>query len=434
MGRRKAKLRTRSKSVTLERVSSQDVDEVDQETHEASTQDVQLVVRVTRGPSKYLDIWDLPDEEEIELELNSEHQPVDDGARTFTGFLGTIARKPHMCPVRYLNWKVMLEENKEECWRLVERKYQVPVDPIAYAALKRFALQKIGKAWRDHKSRLKKQYYIPDSRNKARVKSNEPKGCISQDWDILVDHWYTDDAVIESEKNKERRSKQDDVHTAGSCSFAMHAAKKEKTDGCPVERSVLYPILHTRKNGSIVNPVVAAKIDKMKELLADPANHLQSSDTTGSIAWAPDDVFAKVMGFDEMKEKLAGFDEMKEKLSQFEEMEQRMARMLQQMQHISSQCNQAWRLSCEGKVMEFMDNSLIESCWTSEIVRCIHIGLLCGQENPKAKSTILIVVVLLGSESIALPQPKHPAFSLDRFVQIDEFSVNELSFSSIVPQ
>ncbi|KAL0012767.1 hypothetical protein SO802_007875 [Lithocarpus litseifolius] len=290
MGRRKAKLRTRSKSVTVERASSQDVDEVDQETHEASTQDVQLVVRVTRRPSKYLDIWDLPDEEEIELELNSEHQPVDDGARTFTCFLGTIARKPHMCLIRYLNWKVMPEENKEECWRLVEA----------------------------------------------------------------------------------------------------------KMDGCPVKRSVLYPILHTRKNGSIVNPVVAAKIDKMKELLADPANHLQSSDTTGSIAWAPDDVFAKVMGkerkgrirgvgfgpspsgrssksaltdiethsrqardnevaqlkatlatmedkladFDEVKEKLAGFDEMKEKLSQFEEMEQRMARMLQQMQHISSQCNQ----------------------------------------------------------------------------------------------
>ncbi|KAK9984959.1 hypothetical protein SO802_034484 [Lithocarpus litseifolius] len=338
MGRRKAKLRTRFKSVTLERASSQDVDEVDQETYEASTQDVQPAIRVTRGPSKYLDIWDLPDEEEIELELNSEHQPVDDGARTFTGFLGTIARKPHMCPIRYLNWKDMPEENKEECWRLVE------------------------------------------------VKSNGPKGCISQDWDILVDHWYTDDAVIKSEKNKERRSKQDDVHTAGSCSFAVHVAKKAKMDGCLVERSVLYPILHTRKNEAIVNPVVAEKIDKMKELLADPANHLQSSDTTGSIAWAPDDVFAKVMGKEckghirgvgfgpspsgrssksaltdiethssqardnevaqlkaalaTMEDKLAGFDEMKEKLSQFEEMEQRMARMLQQMQHISCQCNQ----------------------------------------------------------------------------------------------
>ena len=36
--------------------------------------------------------------------------------------------------------------------------------------------------------------------------------------------------------------------------------------------------------------------DKMKELLAKPSNQLQSDDTSGCIAWAPDDVFAKVMG------------------------------------------------------------------------------------------------------------------------------------------
>ena len=31
---------------------------------------------------------------------------------------------------------------------------------------------------------------------------------------------------IESDKNKDRRSKQDDIHTGGSCGYAMHAAKK----------------------------------------------------------------------------------------------------------------------------------------------------------------------------------------------------------------
>ena len=81
---------------------------------------MQPVIRVTHGPSKYLDIWDLPDDEEIELPLNSMHQLVDDGVRTFTGLLGTIVRKPHMCLIRYLNWKDMLEELKEECWHLVE--------------------------------------------------------------------------------------------------------------------------------------------------------------------------------------------------------------------------------------------------------------------------------------------------------------------------
>lgn len=315
------------------------------------------------------------------------HQPVDDGARTFTGFLGTIARKPHMCPIRYLNWKDMPEEFKEECWRLVERKYSVPVNPVAYAALKTFTLQKIGKAWRDHKSRLKKQHYIPDSRNKARVKNKDNTGCIKKDWEILVDHWYSDDAVIESQKNKERRSKQDDLHTAGSCAFAVHAAKKAKMDGRPVERAVLYPILHTRKDGTAVNSVVEEKMEKMKKLLEDSSNHLQSSDTSGSIAWSTDDVFAKVMGKERkgrirgvgfgpspsgrssksaltdieihssqardnevaqlkaslatMEDKLASFDEMKERLSQFEDMEQRMEqRMAHMFQQMQSQCNQ----------------------------------------------------------------------------------------------
>ncbi|KAM4092651.1 hypothetical protein ACB094_06G056300 [Castanea mollissima] len=112
-----------------------------------------------------------------------------------------------MCLIRYLNWKDMPEELKEECWHVVERKYSVPVSPISYAALKTFTLQKIGKAWRDYKSRMEKQNYIPHSRNKIWVKNNPPKGCIPQDWDIFVDHWYTDNAVIESEKNKDRRSK-----------------------------------------------------------------------------------------------------------------------------------------------------------------------------------------------------------------------------------
>ena len=81
---------------------------------------MQSPVHATRRPSKYLDVWDILDDQVIELLLNSMHQLVDEGARAFTGFLGTIARKPHMCPIRYLNWRDMPEELKEECWHLVE--------------------------------------------------------------------------------------------------------------------------------------------------------------------------------------------------------------------------------------------------------------------------------------------------------------------------
>ncbi|XP_075666233.1 cysteine-rich receptor-like protein kinase 25 isoform X1 [Castanea sativa] len=94
----------------------------------------------------------------------------------------------------------------------------------------------------------------------------------------------------------------------------------------------------------------------------------------------------------------------------------------------------AWRLWCEDKVLEFVDNFMMESCSTSEIVKCIHIGLLCVEESPQDRPTMSTVVVMLGSESIALPEPKHPAFSVAKFMSMDEISVNDLSFSTIVPQ
>uniref|UniRef100_A0A2N9J0N4 non-specific serine/threonine protein kinase n=1 Tax=Fagus sylvatica TaxID=28930 RepID=A0A2N9J0N4_FAGSY len=108
-------------------------------------------------------------------------------------------------------------------------------------------------------------------------------------------------------------------------------------------------------------------------------------------------------------------------------------------EHAQTLLAYAWRLWCEGKVLEFVDCILMESCWTSEIVRCIHIGLLCVQEDPEDRPNMSSVVTLLGSESIALPEPKHPAFAVARFIQIDEFletipSINDLSLSSISPQ
>ncbi|GMN49796.1 hypothetical protein TIFTF001_018967 [Ficus carica] len=70
----------------------------------------------------------------------------------------------------------------------------------------------------------------------------------------------------------------------------------------------------------------------------------------------------------------------------------------------------AWQLWKEGKELEFVDPVLIESSSrpTEEIIRCIHIGLLCVQEDPADRPTMSAVVVLLkGSESVSLSAPYH---------------------------
>ncbi|KAG6695156.1 hypothetical protein I3842_09G082700 [Carya illinoinensis] len=99
----------------------------------------------------------------------------------------------------------------------------------------------------------------------------------------------------------------------------------------------------------------------------------------------------------------------------------------------------AWKLWNEGKEMEFVDPSLMESCMITQILKCMHIGLLCVQEDPADRPTISKVLVLLGKESIPLPKPKQPALSVGRVIQTDRFlianpSVNDLTGSILAPR
>ncbi|KAJ0097760.1 hypothetical protein Patl1_28021 [Pistacia atlantica] len=47
---------------------------------------------------------------------------------------------------------------------------------------------------------------------------------------------------------------------------------------------------------------------------------------------------------------------------------------------------------------------------SSEIIRCIHIGLLCVQENEADRPTMISVVLMLSSNSFSLSVPSEPAF------------------------
>lgn len=43
-------------------------------------------------------------------------------------------------------------------------------------------------------------------------------------------------------------------------------------------------------------------------------------------------------------------------------------------------------------------------------MRCVNIALLCVQENAADRPTTSDVVAMLSSESMSLPEPKHPAY------------------------
>ncbi|KAJ3670473.1 hypothetical protein LUZ60_010797 [Juncus effusus] len=69
----------------------------------------------------------------------------------------------------------------------------------------------------------------------------------------------------------------------------------------------------------------------------------------------------------------------------------------------------AWEEWKEGNWLELVDLSLIDIS-EKQIERCIHIALLCVQENPIDRPTMSHVTAFLSNDSIILPTPKEPAY------------------------
>ncbi|XP_039026673.1 G-type lectin S-receptor-like serine/threonine-protein kinase At4g27290 isoform X2 [Hibiscus syriacus] len=69
----------------------------------------------------------------------------------------------------------------------------------------------------------------------------------------------------------------------------------------------------------------------------------------------------------------------------------------------------AWSLWKEGKPLDVADDFLVETSDLSELLRCIHISLLCVQQHPEERPSMSSVVVMLVSHN-ELPLPKQPSF------------------------
>ncbi|GJZ33216.1 G-type lectin S-receptor-like serine/threonine-protein kinase CES101 [Tanacetum coccineum] len=74
----------------------------------------------------------------------------------------------------------------------------------------------------------------------------------------------------------------------------------------------------------------------------------------------------------------------------------------------------AWELWNEGRGLELMDPTLEDSCTPKEVMTCVHVGLLCVQDHAMDRPTMSEVVSMLTNENMHLPEPKQPAFFIER--------------------
>nr|CAD1823689.1 unnamed protein product [Ananas comosus var. bracteatus] len=69
-----------------------------------------------------------------------------------------------------------------------------------------------------------------------------------------------------------------------------------------------------------------------------------------------------------------------------------------------------WKHWTQGTAHEVLDPSLTGQCRLQDALRCIHIRLLCVQEDPLDRPSMGSIMLMLSSPSITLPAPSAPAF------------------------
>ncbi|KAK7401408.1 hypothetical protein VNO78_12853 [Psophocarpus tetragonolobus] len=101
----------------------------------------------------------------------------------------------------------------------------------------------------------------------------------------------------------------------------------------------------------------------------------------------------------------------------------------------------AWNLWCKSKGLKLMDPLIETSCIHREVLKCMHIGLMCVQEDAADRPTMSSVVHMLASDTMNLPVPTRPAFSVGRSVTEQSssntsmhYSVNQVTISEVIPR
>ena len=95
---------------------------------------------------------------------------------------------------------------------------------------------------------------------------------------------------------------------------------------------------------------------------------------------------------------------------------------------------QVWRQWRDQTPLSILDASINENYSEIEVIKCIQIGLLCVQQNPDDRPTMVAIVSYLSSHLIELPSPQEPALFLHGRKDHKALSINEMSISQFLPR
>ncbi|XP_076949796.1 G-type lectin S-receptor-like serine/threonine-protein kinase At1g67520 [Bidens hawaiensis] len=86
-----------------------------------------------------------------------------------------------------------------------------------------------------------------------------------------------------------------------------------------------------------------------------------------------------------------------------------------------------WELWQQGDALQLQDPTLDDSCVAHQLLRTVHVALLCVQENAVYRPVMSDVISMLMNETILLPAPKRSAFFFGRTASMSSTSFGRKS-------
>ncbi|KAL2487350.1 Plant transposase (Ptta/En/Spm family) [Abeliophyllum distichum] len=176
-------------------------------------------------------------------------------------------------------------------------------DELSLNECNKYVLKQLNAAWKDEKTDLKREYFIPFATREDRIANRLDKVPEDQ-WTVLVEYWENPKTLEKVGKNVINRKRHKIMHTGGSKSFIKHAVEIEEDPeldaplGTPTTQLKIFRKTHTRKDKTPINELDKEKMDQMKEL----ANKA-TEDGSSMYSTEHDDIFTQVMGSDSRGQK-----------------------------------------------------------------------------------------------------------------------------------
>lgn len=98
----------------------------------------------------------------------------------------------------------------------------------------------------------------------------------------------------------------------------------------------------------------------------------------------------------------------------------------------------AWELWNAHETVKLIDPRIFDPCIEMEVLRYIHVGLLCVQEHAKDRPNVSTVLSMLKSEIVELPHPNLPAYnarfcsSESAYSELGEHSSSDVTITAVV--